>query len=333
MKRLVLLVVILLVPVLGILFGKIWLDDNLSPVATNRGSVVLVVVPNEAASVTLEKLQNSGLIKSVLAARIHLKIFRNNQRILPGSYIIPTDTKFVDILSLLSKGPRDVWVTFLEGWRVEQYAKKLQDQFPNFATDRFLSLAQKFEGQLFPDTYLVPQTPAPEMVLSLLQGNFQSKSGLKLDTTYSIPASEDSVKITGVEVLTIASLIEREARIDSERTLIASVLYNRLLANMPLQIDATVQYAVDSKNCSRAPLDCQYWEPIFDTKFPSVMNTYLNQGLPPKPIANPGISSIKAAMDPEVSDYYYYMTGNDGVTRFARTLREHNLNVDKYLRS
>jgi UPF0755 protein len=126
------------------------------------------------------------------------------------------------------------------------------------------------------------------------------------------------------ENLILASLVEREVRVDTDRKIVAGIILKRLKADWPLQIDATIQYVLGNKN--------DWWPKNIDTKFESKYNTYLNPGIPPTPICNPGLRSIEAVLSPQNTNYWYYISDDQGVTHFAKTLAEHNLNVDKYLR-
>jgi len=235
----------------------------------------------------------------------------------PGIYYLSTDKSVAEILGLVSKGPKDIKITFPEGWRREQYAARLNAVFPGFDTDSFLKLTATLEGRLFPDTYYLPASPAPQKVVAILTSNFLSKTKLKL---------------TDSQTLILASLVERESNNPRDSGIIAGIILKRLKNNWPLQIDATVQYAKDTQNCRNSILTCDYWRPIYDTKFVSVYNTYLNPGLPPAPIANPGLTSIQATVNPQESDYWFYLTGNDGITYFAKDLATHQRLIDSYLK-
>jgi UPF0755 protein len=152
-----------------------------------------------------------------------------------------------------------------------------------------------------------------------LSANFVKKTGLNPDS--------DADK----KIIILASLVEREAKSESDRAGISSVLKNRLQADWPLQIDASVQYSQDNRLCALSLLACDWWRHEIDPKFPSAYNTYLHPGLPPSPICNPGIAALDAVKNAQSSPYWYYITGNDGITYFAKNLAEHNLNIDKHL--
>jgi UPF0755 protein len=133
---------------------------------------------------------------------------------------------------------------------------------------------------------------------------------------------DKKVKDVTYKQLIVASLLERETFADSEKPIVAGIIYKRLENDWPLQIDATLQYIKGN------------WKPVYsiDKELNSPFNTYKNLGLPPSPIANPGLSSILASISPEASEYWYYIHDNDGKIHFGRTLEEHNANIAKYLK-
>lgn len=267
------------------------------------------VLPAEPAASIVNRLQNAGLIRSSLAARVYLKFKGLDQKLRPGEYELSSSESLESIISKLSRGPKDIKITIPEGWRREQIAERLSVSIKNFDAREFILSTASLEGQLFPDTYHISPTATVPDIIAIMTRNFFQKSGLEL------PKDKD--------VLIIASLVEREANTDADRPTVAGIITKRLEAGWPLEIDATVQYGVN-----RGP---DWWKPIYNTKVPSVYNTYLNPGLPPAPISNPGLASILAALHPQETAYWFYITGNDGITRYARTLSEHNLNIDKYL--
>lgn len=213
---------------------------------------------------------------------------------------------------------QDVQVTLIEGWRREQIAIAL-DRAGICTYSSFMAASDGKEGELFPDTYrFFPNTSATEVVQTLLD-NFQNKTA-SLNPT--------------LENLTLASIVEREAQNDSERATIAGVYSNRLKQEMLLQADPTVTYAKDGQAIAKLePKDIfnfKFWAPINQEDYKGVIdqyNTYLNQGLPPGPIANPGIKSIEAAINPEVNQYLYFLHKN-GQLLLSKTLAEQQANED-----
>ncbi|HJZ05222.1 hypothetical protein A2634_00430 [Candidatus Amesbacteria bacterium RIFCSPHIGHO2_01_FULL_48_32] len=303
----------------SITFSYFWIFSQLSPAGSSGSpSVTFNIAPNQPALTTVSSLHTTGLIRSILAARVYLKFTGLDSRLRPGSYSLSPALSAKEIFAALATGPQDVKITLPEGWRREQIALRVSSDLPNFDTLEFVYQTASIEGQLFPDTYRFSPTSQASDVIRIMTENFRRKSGL------SIPSQQD--------LLIIASLVEREAKLAVDRPIIAGIIQKRLKNNWPLQIDATVQYARDSANCQLLTVNCQFWQPVFDTKLSSVFNTYQNVGLPPHPIANPGLASIQAVLAPVDSPYWYYLAGTDGVTYYAKTLTEHNINVDKYLK-
>lgn len=179
------------------------------------------------------------------------------------------------------------------------------------------------EGYIFPDTYMVPKNATFDTVYSIIKNNSKFVEALQNIKKKS--------KLTEKEVLILASLVEREARLPSTREKIAGIILKRYLADWPLQIDATVQYILGYQ-----PNEKSWWKKYLteeDLKIDSPYNTYKNKGLPPDPICSPSLSSIEAVINANSSTpYWYYITDNNGVMHYAVTLEEHESNVQKYLR-
>ncbi len=183
----------------------------------------------------------------------------------------------------------------------------------------------RLEGYLFPETYEVPQQVSGSHAAELMVRMFSQRVGDAVRT----PADS---KLTPPQVVTLASIVEREAKVPSERATIASVYLNRLAQDMPLQADPTVQYAVATRDGAAAAA-YDYWRSLTpgDLTIQSPYNTYQHKGLPPNPICNPGEASIRAVLQPADTNYLYFVAKNDGsgTHLFARTLDEHNANVAK----
>lgn len=307
---------------MGVVSGYFWYTDKLKPVSDSSKRESFVIKENETATSILNRLESQGLIKSALASRIYLRInpLANNLR--PGAYVLTASNSATEIIKRLSSGPQDVWVTIPEGWRKEQIALRVDSTLSGisdrFDPVEFIKLTKNLEGQLFPDTYLLPLDATAQDVVRILTTNFAKKTGL------SMPNDQN--------IVILASLIERESRVPSERPIIAGILKNRLDNGWLLNVDATIQYARDSLNCPNLSVECKYWTPIYDTKLPSLYNTYIHLGLPPTAISNPGLSSIEAAKNPSSTPYFFYLHDPTGQVHYAVSLAEHNQNVDKYLR-
>jgi UPF0755 protein len=176
---------------------------------------------------------------------------------------------------------------------------------------------RNLEGYLFPSTYLIPIDDSPAAVAKILVDEFRHE--LPADAAQRAHRLGRSVP----DVVTIASLIEREGKADEDRPLIASVIYNRLRLGMPLEVDASIEYTFPEHHDVITRRDLEIDSPY---------NTYRHTGLPPTPIANPGKASLDAAFAPAKSDYLYYVAKPDGHSAFANTLVEHNANVERYLK-
>ncbi len=288
-----------------------WWQQQLQPVGSGNTNAVSFVIPkSQAAVTTLNSLSQKQLIRSVPAARLYLILTGIDQKIQNGTFILNKSMSLPDLLTALTQGPKDIWVTIPEGWRREQIADRLKANLENFDATEFLQATAKLEGQLFPDTYLLPRSSSPAEVVKIMTDNFAKKSNLNLPTQ--------------ADDLILASLVEREGKSDTDRPVIAAILKKRLAAGWPLQVDASLQYALGKSD--------NWWPTITDTRFPSVYNTYTNTGLPPSPICNPGLSSIKSVANAGTTPYWYYLHAPDGQVYYGATLEEHNRNIDKHLK-
>ena len=179
-------------------------------------------------------------------------------------------------------------------------------------------------GYMFPDTYLIPQDATAGAIISIFTGAFDKK------VTADMRADIRSAGMTLESVVILASIVEREGLTDEDRPVIAGILLNRLEIGWPLQADATLQYALGYQAQEKT-----WWKKVLtddDKKVKSPYNTYTNPGLPPGPISNPGIASIRAVIYPKKTEYMYYLHDPTGAVHYAKTLEEHNANVARYLR-
>lgn len=307
------LTVAVIITVLAILGAVIWWQVSLSPVnPADQKAVAFVIAKGDGVREVAKKLRDEGLIRDQVAFFILVKKLGIEKDIQAGNYQIAPNLSATDIASKLTLGTADTWVTIPEGWRTEQITEYLSTILQVGLTNSQIGEWKKLEGKLFPDTYSVPKDSSVSAVLTLMQANFSKK--------VDFPVSANQ--------LIIASMIEREAKSAADRPIVASVIYNRLNEGMALDIDATVQYAL-----GKVPND-GWWKKQLtadDLKIDSPYNTYLNPGLPPGPICNPGLSSIQAAVNPAQTSYFYYISDKNQVMHFAKTLDEQNQNIAKYL--
>lgn len=275
----------------------------------NNTPQVFVVPQGQSAKIIGKRLKAEGLIKNQLAFNLLVDQQSLSDNLQAGDFRLSPSMDLKTMIDSLTHGSLDYWITFPEGLRVEEYAERLAAK-SDLDPQVFILAAKPFEGQLFPDTYLIPQTASAEDIVALLTDTFSQKS-----------PTQDK------ELIILASLIEREAKHSQDRPLVSSVLHNRLKIGMTLQIDATVQYIVGKSN--------NWWKKDLtkqDLAINSLYNTYLHPGLPPKPIANPGLAALQAAVSPASSDYLYYVSDSSGYNHYATTLEEHNQNITQYLK-
>ncbi len=307
----------------------LWWTNALKPVSSSAEPKSFVVPHGLGASEIGKKLAQEGFIKSPLAFKIYLQVKGKSASVKAGEYYLSSSQTLPEIIKRLVAGPELFWVTFPEGLRREEIALKAIHELnispaQDFYLD-FLKLSEGKEGFLFPDTYLLPHEITADKLVAILEANFEKK----LNSLSNISLNDDDLKKT----VTIASLVERETRSEAERPVVAGILLKRLRAGWPLQVDAAVQYAIAGRNCSRFNPACQWWPALTkeDLTINSPFNTYKFKGLPPTPIANPGLSSLKAAFSPEESDYWFYLHDGQGQIHYAKTLAEHQENIQKYL--
>jgi len=310
------------------ILGFVWWQRTLLPVnSLDKQSVIFTVKKGEPLSSVCSRLEEARLVKNAAAFKLLVLSKNLSKKIQAGDFRLSASMAASEIAEALTHGSVDVWITFPEGWRREEYAARLEANFPGFDKNQFLSLTEKAEGSLFPDTYLIPHEATTEEIVNILLNNFDKKA--KDEAEKAAKSSGLTVK----QVLTMASIVEREAR-GKDRPIVAGILLKRLQNNWPLQTDATIQYALGSLRCQKS-LNCDWWKPLLpgEVKTPSSYNTYENKGLPPGPICNASLSSIMAVASPVATDYWFYLTDQEGQNHYAKTGGEHAANVAKYLLS
>ncbi|MCL4384413.1 endolytic transglycosylase MltG [Patescibacteria group bacterium] len=321
MKRLLLFVFsfVVLVAVAALLFLSEASPVNPSASATK----VFMVNKGDGIKSIARRLETNGFIKNRYIFIAHAYLLGLNQKLQAGAFELSPSWDTDQIVAKLSLGGRfDTWVKIIDGQRNEEIAATI-NQDDLFSASDFLAAAKDKQGYLYPDSYSVPIGSSLDQFFHMVNDNYTKKLA-------TIKSDVPNPKLSDAESATLASLIEREARTLTSKQYVAGILLNRLNAGMPLQIDASVQYARDSRNSHLA----DYWQPVSkkDLTIVSPYNTYLNVGLPPTPICNPGYDALYAAYHPIASDYLFYLTGKDNQMHYAKTLNEHNANVAKYLR-
>lgn len=314
--------------------------------------VRFVIEPGMAARTIGRELQRFGLISDPELFEAYVRLNGLDANIQAGIYILDPSMTLREVVEAIQNAQAEsVSITVLEGWRLEQTADYLTkadvladpakgDAYRNLAqttvidTDRYPFLRERppgatLEGYLFPDTYEIPAQNATALDVLTRQLDTFAARVLPL---YEEARQNGTTQLSLHEVLTVASIVEREAVVREERPTIAGVYLNRLASGMQLDADPTVQYAMGYQ-----PASGQWWKtPVSLEEYATVnspYNTYLNAGLPPGPIAAPGLSSIEAVLNPEQHNYLYFVAMPDGTGRhvFAETYEEQVQNVAEYM--
>ncbi|MFZ0639603.1 MAG: endolytic transglycosylase MltG [Candidatus Acidiferrales bacterium] len=350
MRKVAIVVVILIVLAAG---GALWLKAELArPYRGFSAPQVFVDIPRGTSRWSIANLlQYNGVIHSRLAF-LFLSERHHRWVLQAGEYMFNQAATPRQVFAQIVGGHIFVHVVVVpEGWTMFDIAAELERQ-RLCAKAEFLSVvsnpslvhdiapqAKNLEGFLFPSTYQFSRNVSPQEMAATMVREFRQEWD-KIQTTArqnpptdaagrdpaGTPQPATPPALTPVEVVTLASLVERETPQPQERPIVASVFYNRLKIGVPLQCDPTVQYALDLAGKPTPKVTAE------DLHIQSPYNTYLHRGLPPGPIANPGDASLRAALNPAQTHYLYFVANGSGGHFFARTLEEHNRNVQKYKR-
>jgi UPF0755 protein len=305
-----------------------WIALRTAPPLPPEGTTVVIPEGSGVAEIA-RRLEAAGVVRSALLFRLAARFAGRDRAIQPGIYRFTGASDVQGVLARLAAGVPPVEITIPEGLTVREIAELLAarglgsaESFRCLASDPEFLLAAgvpgpQLEGFLFPDTYRFASDAEPTEVLGAMVRRFHER----FDADRHRRARERALTIN--EVLTLASIVEKETGKAAERPLIAAVFVNRLRVGMPLQSDPTVIYSLPAfdGNLTRA-----------DLANPSPYNTYVARGLPPGPIANPGLAAIDAALAPAESTALYFVSRNDGSHEFSTTLADHNRAVARYQR-
>jgi len=264
-------------------------------------------------------MKESGYVKSELALFLYFTIYHDSESIKASTYVFEEPLNLKELTSRLTKGNYTeglIKLTHIEGERTELLAERATKTLLDFDKEKFILLAKDYEGRLLPETYLIPDDYTEEELFNLLTSTFEEK-------VTPLQEKIDQHELSLEEVIILASILEREANTPESKKIVSGILQNRLAINMALQVDASVEYILDKPLSELVPEDL---------KIDSPYNTYLNTGLPPTAIGNPGLEAIEAVLSPTPSDYMFYITGNDGEFYYAKTFDGHKQNVARYLR-
>lgn len=308
--------------------SKIYFDKQVGPVNSNNDKGIRVEIPMSASTTKIAKiLEENHVINSDITFRILSRISKTDGKMQAGKYLLKENMSASEIINILVSGQTlkdTVRVTIPEGFEMKQIIDRL-DKKGLINREKFIEIANygnfdyeflkdipkgenRLEGFLFPDTYEIAKDATEKEIIVKMLNCFNN---IFTDDYYK-RAKELNMSVN--EIITLASIIEREAKVDKERSLVASVFYNRIKKDMLLQSCATVQYALGERKSKLSNKD---------TEINSLYNTYKYSGMPPKPIASPGKLSIEAALYPKDSDYLYFVVSKNGEHHFSKTYKEH----------
>lgn len=334
-KLLLAAVVILALVLVGVIVFAVSRLAGSGSGAASTSAEVTVIIPSGAGDGDIAQiLQDAGVISSTTTFMNAVSAASADGKLRSGTYHLQTGSDTSDVVSALLQGPAAITLTIPEGFTVAQTAARVeavlgiaaadfinQAKASNYATDYSFLLDtynDSLEGFLYPETYQFDESATADTVIRTMLNQFATVTST-LDFSQ---ASQGNTSLTQYQVLILASLIEKETAVSSERTLVSSVIYNRLNAGWYLQIDAAIAYALNK-------YDLLTYE---DLTVDSPYNVYTNFGLPPGPICSPSLESINAAIHPDTTDYFFYVASAalDGTHVFAATEEEFNANRDAY---
>lgn len=313
-------IIFLLIIILTISLRVIYI---MGPVDRNaKNGVQLIIESGTSGREIANKLYEKKLIRSRLIFNILISVKGMENSLKAGIYDIKASYDMEEIIALLVEGRVATFrVTIPEGFTIEEIASRLAVLTP-YSEKEYISYAKQdmgrkyveedenikylLEGFLYPDTYVIPKEYSPEDIYEVMLSVFEER--------YLNVINNAVTSFSTQEIMTIASMVEKEARLDKEKPIVAAVIYNRLKRNMLLQIDACIQYIMKDRK------DRVLYS---DLEIDSPYNTYIHRGLPPGPISNPGASSIEAALNPADVDYLFYFAKKDGSHVFSHSYREH----------
>ena len=321
------------------LVGFLWYRFALSSVSAEQDRTVVSIESGMSVSRIADLLEEKNLIRSPFAFRLYVRLHGMQTKLQAGRFVLPEAMSVPDVVEVLRSGKsQEISVTIPEGWTVKDIDTAIARmgladsgsiidcaQRCDFSSFDFLPKVSglaarggKLEGYLYPDTYFADTANfVPKFFLERMLGAFRKNV---------VDAYVADIKASGHslhEIVTMASLVEEETRTDAERPIVAGILWKRYDGNIGLGVDATVRYIVDKPTNAIT---------VSDLETESPYNTRKYRGLPPGPIANPGLKSILAALDPQESPYWYYLHDTKGIIHYAVTNEEHNENRRKYLR-
>ncbi|PIZ69343.1 MAG: endolytic transglycosylase MltG [Candidatus Portnoybacteria bacterium CG_4_10_14_0_2_um_filter_43_36] len=304
---------------LALIVGAVWYADyqiNV-PLDSQGQEKVFVIEKGEGLKTVADKLEKENLVRQKFWFTAYVFYRGWAGQLKAGEFILSPSMTTPEIArEIIGQAlAQEIKVTIPEGFALKKIDARLAAA-GLIRAGELLAQSSNLEGYLFPDTYQFEKDAGLDEIIGKMTDNFDQK--VDQDLRDEIAAQGKTLK----EIVALASIIEKEVSNDGDRQIVSGIFWQRLKDNYPLQSCATIAYI----------LGIDKWRySIDDTKIDSPYNTYQNTGLPPGPICNPGLKSIEAAIYPQKTDYYFFLSKPDGETVFSKTLEEHNLNKAKYL--
>lgn len=329
---------IVLILIVGTYFYFDYSRSISKPYSDTEQLVELEISEGQSTKQIAANLQEVGLVKYSMYFEFYVRQNELAQSIQAGRFSIPGNATIKEIAEILQVAyEQDVWVTIPEGYRITEIADVLGEEFaeveePLFDKDEFLSLTQtncpttdvgieipagkSCEGFLFPDTYRFAPDSTSQLVLYTMMRNFKTRVVEKYSSDI------ENFDYTLYEIVTLASIVEREAIFEDDRPMVADILMRRLEASWALEVDVSLLYYFDDWKRELSSEDLQV-----DTPY----NTRLYQGLTPTPICNPGVDTIISVLEPTPNSEWFFISDSEGDLHYGKTLDEHNVNIQQYL--
>ena len=321
---------------LGLILVAGFFVSVLRPYGGKGGSAHFIIKKGESVQEIGAHLSEQKLLRNQRVFKVYARLRGLDKKFLAGEHVIPRPFSIKDLVETLSSGvylEKGQNITIIEGWGLREIESYLKENSLILAQEFFQAAAKDFaqefpflkerplgvslEGYLFPDTYRIPKPAAPEDILRAMLKNFSQKFPFEFQEIFTKQGQ------TIFSIITMASIVEREVPFSYDRPLVAGILWKRLKVGMPLQVDSTVNYATNGKSRALSSEELALYSPY---------NTYKYPGLPPTPISNPGLNAISAAIFPKESPYWYFLSKEDGTTVFSKTLKEHIIAKNKWVR-
>lgn len=308
--------------ILLLITKSLFAQNQVKKISNQNKPLIFTIKNGYSIDKISQDLYSAGLLNDILYFKIIMKIFYQDNA-MAGSYFFDKQESIISLTNRISNGKFNVErvkVTIPEGSDAEEVAWIIMRKIPSFDAPRFLQVAKKNEGYLFPETYFFNITVTPQETYKTLRNEFDNKINSLKDKLNS--SQREKLEKNLHQVIVMASLIEEEAKDSESRRIISGIFWKRLRNDWPLQVDASLVYVT-----GRASLELTKDDLILKSPF----NTYINKGLPPQPISNPGLDSIIATLEPIETDFWYYLSDKDEKMHYARNLDEHKINRQKYL--